>query len=178
MNRRLAFIFIALMASLTVSAQNRFEIGVNYSPTNLSIVDDAADMLFKTGLYAEYRLALSRHFDLGARLDYKLGPVKGVINYDDPFSHSAALSAVADFNLLPGKVINPFIGLSFGPGFGMHNDTLDHLWYGQFLVFWTARAGIDLFNHLRISADLNVPYFGGQFPPVFITANVNIGWIF
>ena len=85
--------------------------------------------------------------------------------------------AVADFNLFPGKMVNPFIGFGLGPGFGMHNNTLDHLWDGQFLIYADARLGIELFRHLRLSVDYSLPAWW-SYGEIYTTLNANIGWVF
>ena len=181
MSHKLLVSILAILISATLSAQNKnkVELGINYSPKeNFTMATDSPNMLYKFGAYGEYRWILGKHFDVGARLDAKVGPI-GPSNFtDNALSVSGDLLAVADFNLFPGKTVNPYIGIGLGPGFGMHNDTLDHLWGGQFLIYADARLGIELFRHLRISVDYSLPYWGGRFPEIFTTLNANIGWVF
>lgn len=181
MSHKLLVSILVILISATLSAQNKnkVELGINYSPKeNFTMATDSPNMLYKFGAYGEYRWILGKHFDVGARLDAKVGPI-GPSNFtDNALSVSGDLLAVADFNLFPGKTVNPYIGIGLGPGFGMHNDTLDHLWGGQFLIYADARLGIELFRHLRISVDYSLPYWGGRFPEIFTTLNANIGWVF
>lgn len=178
MRQKLFFLTIVTLLSLTVSAQNKFELGVNYSPTNFAVSDGGPDMLYKFGAYGEYRWILGNHFDAGARLDGKLGPVGPTYMNDNALAISGVLLAVADLNLFPGKTVNPFIGIGLGPGFGMHNDTMDHLWGGNFIIYAQARLGLELFRHLRLSVDYSLPYSRGSFPEMFTTLDANIGWVF
>lgn len=179
MRQKLFFLLVIILLPLTVSAQNQFELGVNYSPkNNYTTADGTSNMLYKFGAYGEYRWILGKHFDAGARLDCKVGPIAPTYLTDKALSISGGLLAVTDFNILPGKNVNPFIGLGLGPGFGMHNDTLDHLWSGMFIIYTQARLGIELFRHLRLSVDYSLPYSGGSFPEKFTTLDANIGRVF
>ncbi|MBR5905768.1 MAG: hypothetical protein IKZ51_04860 [Bacteroidales bacterium] len=179
MNHKLLITAFIILASASLSAQNKFEIGVNYSPRqNLMSVDDGPNMLYKFGAYGEYRWDLSKHFVAGARLDAKVGPLSPYLINDDAIAISGDLLAVIDFNLFPGKTVNPYIGFGLGPGFGMDNNTFDHLFGGTFLVYADARLGIELFRHLRLSVDYSLPYWRGSFPAIFTTLNANIGWVF
>ena len=175
-----ALAIIAILTAGKASAQNKLEVGLNYAPyENLAAADDIPNMLYKFGVYSEYRWQWGKHFDVAARLDAKAGPVG---DYDywskkyhyDGFSLSGDILAMADFNLFPGKAVNPFIGLGLGPGFGMHNATLDGLFGGHFFLYTDARAGLELFRHLRISIDYSVPLLS----EMFTTLNANIGWVF
>jgi len=179
MNHKLIISGIIILISATLSAQNKIEIGINYSPEeNFTLATDIPNMIYKFGAYGEYRWTLGKHFEAGAKLDAKVGPIGPFWYNDNALAVSGDLLAVADFNLFPGKTINPYIGFGLGPGFGMHNDTLDNLWDGEFLIFAYARLGIELFRHLRLSADYSLPYWGGSSPEIYTTLNVNIGWVF
>lgn len=173
---------VVLISTVSLYGQNsgrKVEVGINYSPKeNFALADDIPNMLYKFGAYGEYRWILGKHFEAGARLDAKVGPIGPSDFTDNALAISGDLLAVADFNLFPGKTVNPYIGFGLGPGFGMHNETLDHLWGGQFLIYADARVGIELFCHLRLSVDYSLPYWGGSFPEMFTTLNANIGWVF
>ena len=173
---------VVLVSTVSLYGQNsgpKVEVGVNYSPKeNFALADDIPNMRYKFGAYGECRWSLGKHFETGARLDAKVGPIEHFLINDNALAISGGLLAVADFNLFPGKTVNPFIGFGLGPGFGMHNNTLDHLWGGQFLIYADARLGIELFRHLRLSVDYSLPYSRGGFPEMFTTLNANIGWVF
>ena len=178
LDRRILLSLLSIFIFATLSAQNKIELGINYSPEeNLTMATDFPNMLYKFGAYGEYRWTLGKHFEAGARLDAKIGPI-GPSNFTEKaLAVSGDLLAIADFNLFPGKTVNPFIGLGLGPGFGMHNDKLDHLWSGQFLVFADARVGIELFRHLRFSVDYSLPSWW-SYGEIYTTLNANIGWVF
>lgn len=178
MNHQLVLSILSILISVTMSAQNKIELGINYSPKeNLTMATDIPNMLYKIGVYGEYRWVLGGHFDAGARMDAKVGPIGPSSFTDNALAVSGDLLAIADFNLFPGKTVNPFIGLGLGPGFGMHNDTLDHLWGGQFLIYADARVGIELFRHLRLSVNYSLPAWW-SYGEIYTTLNANIGWQF
>lgn len=177
MRQKLLLTTILVLLSVTISAQNKFEIGINYAPKeNFASADDIPNMLYKFGAYGEYRWLLGKHFDAGARLDCKFGPIGPSYMTENALSISGDLLAIADFNFFPGKIVNPFIGLGLGPGFGMHNETLDHLWNGRFNIYAQARLGIELFRHLRLSVDYSLPGLSGL--EMFTTLDANLGWVF
>lgn len=179
MKQKLLITTILVLLSVSISAQNKLELGVNYSPKeNFTLAEGVPNMLYKFGAYGEYRWILGNHFDAGARLDCKIGPIGPTYLTDNALSISGDLLAVADFNLFPGKTVNPFIGLGLGPGFGMDNETLDHLWGGSFIIYAQARLGLELFRHLRLSVDYSMPYSRGRIPELFTTLDANIGWVF
>ena len=180
MKKTIVIAVLSILATLSaskVSAQNRFEIGVNYAPyENFSAADDIPNMLYKFGAYGEYRWQWGQHFDVAARIDAKAGPIGYYEKWNKKtsyygFSISGDVLAAVDFNLLPDKAVNPFIGLGLGPGFGMHNDTLDNLFSGRFYIYTDLRAGLELFRHLRISVDYSVPLLS----EMFTTLNANVG---
>lgn len=76
------------------------------------------------------------------------------------------------------EILTQYLRIGLGPGFGMHNDTLDHLWGGNFIIYAQARLGLELFRHLRLSVDFSLPYSLGSFPEMFTTLDANIGWVF
>ena len=183
MNKTIVIAVLSILAILPAGkalAQNKLEVGMNYAPReNLAAADDIPNMLYKFGAYGEYRWLLGKHFDVAARLDAKAGPIGYYEKWNKKtryygFSISGDVLAVADFNLFPGKAVNPYIGLGLGPGFGMHNDTLDHLFAGRFYIYTDLRVGLELFRHLRISVDYSVPLLS----EMFTTLNANVGWVF
>ncbi len=170
---------MAIVQTVSLYAQTgKVEVGINYSPKqNFAAADDIPNMLYKFGAYGEYRWTLGKHFEAGARLDAKAGPIGLSLKDNNALAISGDLLAIADFIFSPGKTVNPFIGLGLGPGFGMHNDTLDHLWEGQFLIYADARVGIELFRHLRLSVDYSLPAWW-SYGEIYTTLNANIGWVF
>ena len=180
MNYRLILAGIAVLACVSLSAQNKIEVGVNYAPyENFAYSDDIPNMLYKFGAYGESRWPLSKHFDFGARLDGKAGPIgyhqTGTKKYrTDAFSISGDLLALIEFHGFPEENVKPFFTFGVGPGFGMHNDTIDHLWSGRFFMYADAGAGLEFFQHLRVSVDYSVPLVS----EMFTTLNINVGWVF
>ena len=172
--------FLSLLSLFCVTnlmAQNRMEIGANFLPMGKEVITtNTSRLLYTVGVYGEYRWGIGRHFDAGARLDVQGGPMSLSDSYNaDPWAISTDILAVADFNLFPGKTVNPYIGIGVGPGLGMHNNTLDYLWAGSFLAMADARLGLELFHHLRVAVDFKTPVLGS---PRFTYLCLNVGWAF
>ena len=180
MNHRLLLAGIAVLACVSLSAQNKIEVGVNYAPyENFAWSDDIPNMLYKFGAYGEYRWKLGKHFDFGARLDGKAGPIGdhqlgGKKWTTEAFSISGDLLALIEFHGFPEEKVKPFFTFGLGPGFGMHNATIDDLWSGRFFVYADAGAGLEFFQHLRVSVDYSLP----RVSEMFTTLNLNVGWVF
>ena len=179
--------FLLLLGGARLSAQSRgLELGLGFSPLSAITVDDAPEAGYKLAVYAEYRFGLGRRFDLGAKVDYKLGPVKDILPpYDEIdwnprglFTHSLGLMAVADVNILPGRIVNPFIGVCFGPGVGLHNVYTDGNFRASLFATVYPRIGIELFEHIRISLETDISFQGGNLQHMFMPVCFNVGWAF
>ncbi len=110
----------------------------------------------RVGFFGEYRVDISPVVDMGLQLSTTFG--KGSLTYDpinpygdDMWYWQGAPLLVTDVNLLPYSGFNPYFGLGVGPGFGYAKNTLTstHDWT-QALVL-CPRAGIELFECLRLS---------------------------
>ena len=177
MKRFFLLSLLSLFCVTNIMAQSRMEIGANFSPMGKEVITtNTSRLLYTVGVYGEYRWSLGRHFDAGARLDVQGGTVSSGSSIANPWAISTDLLAVADFNLFPGKTVNPYLGIGVGPGFGMYNNTtLDNLWAGSFLAMADARLGLELFQHLRVAVDVKTPVFGN---PRFTYLCINVGWVF
>ena len=110
----------------------------------------------KLGFFAEYRVDVTPIVDLGVQLYTAFGRNRPYWSDSDPigpevhFWQGAPL-VVTDINLLPYSFFNPYFGLGIGPGFGwMQNDLAEKGEWTQALVL-DPRAGIELFECLRMS---------------------------
>ncbi len=186
---------IAILPGSKVFAQSRFEIGVGYAPVFLMIVDDGVQFRSKYDAYFEYRYDFGRHFDIGAKLDYKLSPASA---YDmaateyKGFLHCCSLLGLADFNFLPGKAVNPFFGIGMGPALLLLQWTsretdssypLPDEYYenlrplttsSDFAWIVSPTIGVELFRHLRLSTSVDVSFNNNVRWPVCL----NVGWVF
>ena len=155
--------------------QNRFEIGLGYDyyPGH---TDGGVDIQYHQGLspFFEWRHQVGKHWDFGAKVDTRIalaqdGSYKGTVLY-------GGLHAVADVNILPGRGVNPFIGIEAGPGIGITNVGYTR---AHFLVTASARMGLEIARHFRVSLALDLPVNGSMFFDTnFTTASVNLGWAF
>ena len=186
---------LSVLSATNLSAQNRFEIGVGYAPLFLMSVDDGVQFNSKYDAYFEWRLDLGKHFDVGAKLDYKVCPVSAFDMVATGYSgvlHCASLLTIADFSCLPGKAVNPFIGIGAGPaltlthwtsretrtGEPLPSDYYEHLGplkaIPGFALIVSPRIGVELFNHLRLSTSVDASFNNLIRWPVCI----NVGWVF
>jgi hypothetical protein len=176
MRRLFIATFIALLSCITLSAQSlgKFELGAGYSPLSCVIVDDAAMQIWGVAAFAEYRFCISKHFEAGAKFDYKFGMMTW-----DRTTNSYGLIGVADFKILPGKKVNPFIGIGLGGGIGFHNDTSDGKYYPEAFACGYPRMGLEIAKHLRLSLEMDFSYYKGQFPGRrYSPICFNVGWVF
>ena len=189
------------MAILTIlpvsrlSAQNRFEAGIGYAPFFLMTVDDGIGFKSKYDAYLEWRYDFGKHVDVGAKLDYKACPISayefviGLLTTGN--QHCVSLLVTSDFNFLPGKKINPYIGIGMGPALIVNNWTTREQVTSErpgfdysvippvhastkFALVVSPRLGVELFRHLRISASVDASFDSDIRWPVCF----NLGWAF
>ena len=189
-----ALAILALLPAARLSAQNKFELGGGYAPFFLVTADDAVHIPYKVDAYFEWRYDFGNHWDVGAKLDYKTFPIQDFYSWEagaiiNGYQHFGAILAVADFNLLPGKTVNPFIGLGLGPGFIVNHYTAIEYRYEEYIrpdfkpgfyppwVFpvLVPKIGVELFHHLRLSTSVDCDLAMGdtRWPVCF-----NLGWVF
>ena len=152
---------LALGLALTAFAQSgssEVEIGgtLNY------FLGNKVDQVYykrpmRPGIVMEYRYNIGSHLDLGVQLSSTFGKGKkvGTGYTDDAWFLQAAPLAVANFNLLPERGFNPFIGVGVGPGFGYESNKITRVssWNTSLVV--APHAGVELFEHLRLSVQYN-----------------------
>lgn len=110
----------------------------------------------RVGFFGEYRVDLSPFVDMGLQLSTTFG--RGSLTYDpvnpygdDMWYWQGAPLVVTDVNLLPYSGFNPYLGIGVGPGFGFEKNTVaGRSNWTQALVI-SPRAGVELFECLRMS---------------------------
>ena len=111
----------------------------------------------RIGLFGEYRMDLGAYMDMGMQLSTTFG--KGVLQYsgfsDDAWFWQGAALVMADFNLIPYTVFNPYIGIGVGPGFGYAKDKVNRESEWTHALVLAPRAGVELFERLRLSVQYN-----------------------
>lgn len=177
MKSKLIVVFVTLFACTLLSAQKpgRIELGAGFSPFSHVIADDVPSHKYGIAAFLEYRFCLSPHFEAGAKFDYKFA----MMDYERT-SHSYGLVGVADFMILPGKSVNPFIGLGLGGGVGVHNDTRDGKYTPELYACGYPRIGMEIANHLRLSLEMDMSYYSNTYFPGrrYSPICFNIGWVF
>ncbi len=175
-----ALFCILLFTAPNVMGQssNRYEAGIGYAPFYVAVSDDNFSKRFDIAAYFEWRHEFSKHFDLGAKLNYTVGPAE--YGYKGSGHYLGAL-AVADFNAFPGKSINPYIGLALGPAAGLSIDPSRGRNQAVFMLTVSPRIGFELFSHLRVSASMDIfAYnpFEASLEAAFMPLCFNLGWTF
>ncbi|MBQ9192999.1 MAG: hypothetical protein IJ156_04700 [Bacteroidales bacterium] len=117
----------------------------------------------RVGFFGEYRVDLGPFVDMGVQLSTTFG--KGSLSQDitspDMWYWQGAPLVVTDINLLPYSGFNPYAGIGIGPGFGYEKNTFAGTsGWTQALVL-SPRAGIELFERLRMSVQYQW-YMGGS----------------
>lgn len=182
--KKIAFVttlVFLVLNSATISAQekkNKYEVGLGFDYYLDMEEDVSVSPPCGLATFFEWRRTNGRHWDYGVRADTKFALAtwyhfKGSVTY-------LGLLAVTDFNMLPGKKVNPYIGIAAGPALGLFNVGYSTAY---FVVSACPRVGVELFNHLRVSieADISITSLvghqmesGGLYSPCCL----NIGWTF
>ena len=97
------------------------------------------------------------------------------ITSPDMWYWQGAPLVVMDFNLLPYSGFNPYIGLGIGPGFGFEKDTINKEGNWTHALVLSPRAGIELFEHLRMSVQYQW-YLNGSY--TFSHFAFGLSWAF
>ena len=82
---------------------------------------------------------------------------------------------VTDINLMPYSGVNPSAGIGIGPGFGYQRDKGEHhgTWTQALVI--SPRAGIELFERLRMFVQYQGYLSGGS---TFSHVSFGLGWSF
>ena len=135
------------------------------------------------GFYFEYRYAFAEHFDVGGQLNYKCG--QGQSAYAGPgsptfrfFNNQIAIKAIADYNICPSRLANPYIGIGAGAGYmfskRLDNNEVEHYPYGTI----GGRFGVQVWRfRIAIECDfaLTRPY---GFSPEETSTALNLSYAF
>ncbi|MBR3387001.1 MAG: hypothetical protein IKG84_02060 [Bacteroidales bacterium] len=157
----------------------------------------------RVGFFGEYRVYLGANIDVGAQISTTFGQgdvIKAVPHTvtvpapnstaENPqtvetteyrnekvgsFFIQVAPLVVTDINLMPYSGFNPYVGIGIGPGFGYERDKGDrHGTWTQALVI-SPRAGIELFERLRMFVQYQGYLSGGS---TYSHVSFGLGWCF
>ena len=132
----------------------------------------------RVGFFGEYRVYLGPYVDMGLQLSTTFGKGK-YYPWDDVYEDTrywqGAPLVVTDINLLPYSGFNPYVGIGIGPGFGYERwKSAQHGEWTQALVI-SPRAGIELFERLRMSVQYQWYLNGG---PKYSNIAFGLSWAF
>ena len=107
----------------------------------------------RIGFYGEYRVDIDPFMDMGLQLSttFGKGSQDNQITSPDMWYWQGAPLFVMDFKLLPYSGFNPYAGIGIGPGFGYERDTFTKEGNWTHALVISPRAGIELFETLRLS---------------------------
>ncbi len=178
--------------------KHRLEVGAGVALPGEAMFEDDEGCEYKNtvDLYAGYRYSFTDNFSVGAVYTF-VAPHKGqrTATYDDveiPVERSVSSHSIevfAEYKYITNSSVNFFVGLGGGEMYSYMVETysppaMDNtVTYDPVHVFTpgvSIYAGLELFNHLRITArhnhDLHYPITA--FPHGFPYYCVNVGWAF
>ena len=135
----------------------------------------------RVGFFGEYRVYLGPNIDMGAQFSTTFGrgyfvdnTIDGTI-YSKGFFWQGAPLVVTDINLMPYSGFNPYVGIGIGPGFGYERDKGEHhgTWTQALVI--SPRAGVELFERLRMFIQLQGYLSGGS---TYSHVSFGLGWSF
>lgn len=136
----------------------------------------------RVGFFGEYRVKLGFTVDMGIQLSTTFG--KGSLidshNLDNPYGDDMRYwqgtpLVFGDINLLPYSGFNPYVGIGLGPGFGFEKNLLTGASDWTHAMVICPRAGVELFDHLRLSVQYQW-YLNGSY--TFSNVSFGISWAF
>ena len=147
----------------------------------------------RVGFFGEYRVFLGPNIDVGAQLSTTFGrgenthevlvpqeTQQGVVMTNEIVTTNAFFIQVAplvvtDINLMPYSGFNPYAGIGIGPGFGYQRDKGEHhgTWTQALVI--SPRAGIELFERLRMFVQYQGYLSGGS---TYSHVSFGLGWCF
>ena len=167
-----------------------FEIGVGgaeFHPTFLSLSDYSWRSPGLT-FYAEYRFGITNWFAVGAQLDFKTSGGFDFTSLRDVYDQlryfQEALKLVAEVKFCPKKTIKPFVGVTFGTGFGQSMRSVDGFLNSLMYCDLGPRVGLQLGKHIRAAVQFSFSPSvddDGIFRIVngnYSSMGVNFGWAF
>ena len=172
---------LALGLTLTAFAQSgssELEVGGTLNYFLGKQVDNVSyNRPMRPGILIEYRYNISDYLDLGVQASstFGQGKIVGTGYTDKAWFLQVAPLAVADFNLLPERGFNPFIGVGVGPGFGYESNKITKVAHWSTSLVVAPRVGVELFEHLRLSVQYNWYLKAGE---KFSNVALGVSWTF
>ena len=184
-------VLLAAMCMVTAAfAQEKgahsFEVGVGAN--TFRILSKDAGSFFKydkwgEDIYGEYRYGISDHFDIGGQLQYRrstgIAPLRRFDCSADSMKYlQVGLMAVADYNILPSKLINPFVGACAGGGRALEMTNNVKVSGRSCYGVLAPRIGVQIW-HFRLTWEYDFAYYTDD---AFLrhknAHNLNLGFTF
>ncbi len=179
--RALLFLIFAVLPLCSIYAQTQkaFEVGFRGDAIGEFLTKGGGTNGFGGGIYAEHRW-YKDGFDAGIKVSAALGDLKTQMSVGGPVhssSNRASVQAVVDYNILQGHKISPYLGFAAGIGRGATKVDGTKDWDGKYYCDLTARVGIQVGEHLRLSYNHDFALDGKKIP-IYSTNSILIGWAF
>jgi len=134
-----------------------FEVGGGYHFNKAFGISNDLGKTSGPEAYFEIRNCVT-NFDYGGQLCYKYSTGSGYATEDGPLldqtCHLALLKAIADYNICPDRIVNPYVGLGFGIGY-LHVNRSDNLKSDNLAFALSARLGAQI-SIVRLTFDYDI----------------------
>jgi len=135
----------------------KFEIGGGYHFNKAFGVSNGLGKTSGPEAYFEIRNC-DKNIDYGGQLCYKYSTGSGYATDNgqilDQIGHLALLKAIADYNICPDCIVNPYVGLGLGIGY-LHVDRSDNLKSDNLAFALSVRLGCQI-SIVRLTFDYDI----------------------
>jgi len=153
------FLFVASSATSFAQVKGglNFELGGGYHFNRAFGVSTDLGKTSGPGAYFEIRNC-EDHFDYGGQLCYKYSTGRGYATENGPLldqdCHLALLKAIADYNICPDFVVNPYFGFGLGIGY-LHVNRSDNFQSDNMAFALSVRLGVQI-SIVRLTCDYDL----------------------
>jgi len=134
-----------------------FELGGGYHFNRAFGVSNGLGKASGPEAYFEIRNC-EEHFDYGGQLCYKYSSSSGYATEGGPLldqtCHLALLKGVADYNICPNCIANPYVGFGLGLGY-LHTNRSDNLQADNMAFALSVRLGVQI-SLVRLTVDYDM----------------------
>lgn len=164
MRKSLLLVFFALLAAIHISAQSvsvrpvEFELryGVAFSVDHMQNCTGTGGPAL--GMELRYNIKNSP-VDVGVNFDWNYVEFDSKSDDSDQLNETFRLGVTSDYNFRQGRNVNPFAGLGIGyasNSLNMNYSDIDNTNDGRNTFYFSPRAGVELWRHLRLTLQANL----------------------
>lgn len=177
-------ILILSLSANSLKAQNyarhNFEFGAGINLSNILLAKGSDERGIGGGLYFEYRYNYNKNLDFGGQINYRYSESTTaplIVPSQEIVYNQIGLKGIVDYNMLPGKLVRPFIGASAGTICSLISYSVsqnDSAWFGTI----GPRIGVNIWK-IRICLDFDFAYnfdYGFISPDSSMALNISFGF--